>query len=562
MKTKLILIIVLLYSLVGFGQYINQNNNTNAALKKQDDRVKQQAIDNARKPNSPSSRGSNTPFVWQGSVPYLLQSKEERAADEAYRQKKIQAEKQRQQAVEDKEKERETQRIDAEFQKYSIWYNSNSSRKEEFMRQTLDQFKSQNLFTELESKISAQELFYYANINDMTNQNYKNSLAFVSKLKAATMKEPLDTLVNYVWKARLFPDFSLKYLKKLQAAYPAKKQYLEQNELLILANYFGANLTHQFDIYQYYYPKTGFELMDDNQKTDVLNRFEELETLYPEAAKKAAGRCRIGFNMFKKYAEYHHLPLKNKSSAKRSEYYIKTLETVQPIGWLPSSVWKEDTWKKVADLYLKDAAFYLQWNNRDYVKNLSVEKWLEIGNAYQINMEYVAWTLRDILSPNKFIDAYPNLTSARINEIKKRESGAEAISKDAYLIETKNEKTNGTGIYNVAIGVFFEGTLKDGNPHGQGKAYYLRNIDFDNVGDMYVGEYKNGVWQAKGTTYQTHVGDLYLGEFKNGDWNGLGKLTRINGFYKEGQFKKNQDYKVKYYNNLKTEISKEEFEKH
>jgi len=537
---KTLQFILILLSISAYSQPPKNYNDYNSQYsqdRREGQKNYEKQADLNRQPNSPTTRrSSNTPFVWQGEVPYLLKTKEEKAAYDA-------AAKQRQQVAEDKkneeresEKKRETQKSDAEFQKYSNWYDKNSSGKKEYMRQILDQFKSQNLFTELESKISAEELFYYANINDNTNQNYQNSLEFVSKLKVATMKEPLDSLVNYIWGAQLFPDFSINYLKKLQAAYPAKKEYLEKNELMILGNYFGANITDQFDTNQYYYPKSGFEMMDDKQKTEVLNRFEELESLYPEAAKQAAGRCRIGFNMFQIYAEYNSLPLKNKSSAKRTEYYIKTLETMQPKGWLPSSVWKEDTWKKVADLYLKNAAFYLQWNNPDYVKNLSTEKWLEIGNAYQIKMEYVAWAFRNILSPDKFINAYPNLTYARIYDLKKREDGDGVINKDMYLSEIKNAKPNGTGINNLVTGDFYEGSLKEGKPHGKGKAYYLYN------------------------TNRAHAGDLYVGEFKNGDWNGMGKLIIINGSYKEGQFKKNEDYKMKYYNNLKTEISKEKFE--
>jgi hypothetical protein len=257
--------------------------------------------------------------------------------------------------------------------------------------------------------------------NDKTNQDYKNALDFVSQLKSATMKEPLETLLDYIWGAKLFPDFSLKYLKKLQAAYPAKKVYLEHNELRILANYFGSNTRDQFDTYEYYYPETGFEMMDDKQQTEVLNRFEELESLYPEVAKITAGKCRIGFNIFLIYAQNHHLPLKNKSYKKRGEYYIKTLETEQPKGWLSSSVRTQEIWKEVADKYLYNAVNFLQWNNQEYLKNLTIDQWLKIGDSYQLNMEYVAWTFRNILSPDAFINTYPNLTYARINDLKKRQ---------------------------------------------------------------------------------------------------------------------------------------------
>lgn len=49
-------VLVVLFSVVSYGQYINKNNDTNAALKKQDDRAKEKALDEARKPNSSSSQ--------------------------------------------------------------------------------------------------------------------------------------------------------------------------------------------------------------------------------------------------------------------------------------------------------------------------------------------------------------------------------------------------------------------------------------------------------------------------------------------------------------------------
>jgi hypothetical protein len=544
MKVKLILSMLLLYSIAGFGQYINQYNNTNAALQKQDDRAKQKAIDDARQPNSPSKRTSNTPFVWEGPVPEFLKSKEEKAADAAY----VAEVRQREQDAYQREQERE--------QAHKDWLqriaNENAELKRNHIRYAFDIFKPQNNFTDLDIKILGEETFYFEN-KDVENKIYFKAGKFVPKLKAATMDEPLDTLVDYIWNARVFPDFSLSYLKKLQIDYPAQKSYLERNELLILANYFGTNTLFQSSALGYIYPLCGFELMDDQQKIKILDRFEELEALYPETAKTAAGECRLDFNMFYKYAT-SNLPLKNKTDAKRLDYLYKTLETVQPDRVLPAGGWRVDTWKKKADLYLRGTAMELKLIYPDFVQSLSSEKWLAISDAYQINVEYIAWAFRDEdYYDERFLKKYPNLTNARKKEFKNETDGDGVLTfknRDKYKGELKDGKPNGKGVYTSAIGEIYKGNFKDGKLSGQGKANYQKNISsIIHIGDVYEGEFENGTWQGQGTVYNDNYSKgrykyKKSGNWKNGQLDGEGETsftdnatnkTRVHkGSYKNG----------------------------
>lgn len=72
----------------------------------------------------------------------------------------------------------------------------------------------------------------------------------------------------------------------------------------------------------------------------------------------------------------------------------------------------------------------------------------------------------------------------------------------------------------------YEGELKDGKQHGQGKINW-------NSGDMYVGEWKDGKRTGQGK-YTYTSGDMYVGEWKDGKRNGQGKYTFTNGDTVEG----------------------------
>ena len=132
-------------------------------------------------------------------------------------------------------------------------------------------------------------------------KKYVTAAHSINKLIKAEQNVLLDTLIDHVWNARYFPDYSVAYLQKLQSQFPAEKSYLERNELRIMTYYFGAATKYLTPAIGFTYPLCSFEMMDDAQKIKVLNRFEELEAIYPETALKAAGECRVGFNIFYKY---------------------------------------------------------------------------------------------------------------------------------------------------------------------------------------------------------------------------------------------------------------------
>lgn len=74
-----------------------------------------------------------------------------------------------------------------------------------------------------------------------------------------------------------------------------------------------------------------------------------------------------------------------------------------------------------------------------------------------------------------------------------------------------------------------EGNWKSQKPHGQTRAEYLN-------GDVYIGEYKDGLRNGKGT-YKYKNKDEYTGEYKDGKEHGQGTFMYSNGDKYIGEFK-------------------------
>lgn len=490
-------------------------------------------------------------------IPYVLMSEAEKAA-----YNKLQQEYSNSRRVAEYEaRQREEQRVKAHNDYLQRIANENATIKRNFINDIVKLFNTS--YTKLEIQAYAEQDFYHQNSNGASGKKilFENSLIAVksiNKLKLAEPNTPLDSLVSYVWDARFFTDYSLSFLKKIQNKYPEQKSFLERNELRIMGYYFGISTPYVTSEVGYIYPLCGFELMNDEQKIKILNRFEELESLYPELAIKAAGLSRVGFNMYYKYAT-SNLILKNKTDDKRLEYLYKALATKQQNYILPPGGFKEETWKFYADQYLKGIATELKLMYPNFVQNLTTEQWLNLSDTYQMNVKYIAWAFREDDKDKNYLKKYPNLKNALKDEFKKEEDGEGSITfenRDTYKGDIKNGKPNGQGKLTTATGNTFEGNFKNGALHGKGKAYYKNDVTFTNgknsagfkffAGDIYDGDYNNGLREGKGTLYNTDRKTKYVGDWKNDEKDGEGEETFITnalllpntykGGFKEGRY--------------------------
>ena len=85
---------------------------------------------------------------------------------------------------------------------------------------------------------------------------------------------------------------------------------------------------------------------------------------------------------------------------------------------------------------------------------------------------------------------------------------------DLYEGEFQNGTFNGQGTYTSARGEKYIGEYKDGKHHGRGTYTFV-------AGDKYAGEYRDGNLNGQGT-YTFANGSKYIGEHKDGKFNGHG----------------------------------------
>ncbi len=530
-KLGLLLILFVTYNPC-FAQY--NNYDWNKAAENQIRKANQAYID-ARRNTKTTKTNSGNISVTPQSTPYWMMSREEKAA---YDKESAEAKQQWQQRQYEAA-QREQDRKDADLRYKQAWEKYYVDLKNSNVQQTINALGN-SLITTFDRTIYAEEIF---NVQQEKDEVKKQILYDDYMVSARALKnwdlykntKPYDTLIRYAWNAALFPDNANTMLKEIQKKFPAETEYIEKLELNILPYYFGRNTRYQTLSNNYKYPNCGYELMDDNRKAALLNRFEELDSKYHSIALRNAGLCRVGFNPYFLYATTN-LKLAKKTDAKRLAYLNYVFISPEPNRVLPKGGFTETTWKYFADKLLRPAALELRQLYPTFIDELTSVEWDEISKASQINIEYIAWAFREDDNDKKYLKRYPNLKNALNDEFKKEEDGEGTITfenRDTYKGEIKNGKPNGEGKLTTATGNIFEGSFKNGVLHGKGKAYYKNDVMFKNgpnsagfkffAGDRYEGDYDNGLREGKGTLYNKERGTKYVGDWKNDKEDGEGE---------------------------------------
>jgi hypothetical protein len=550
---KKLAVLLILFSF--YNPCIAQYNNYdwNKAAENQIRKANQAYIDARVNTKTTKTYGSNSPSTPQ-STPYWMMSREEKAT---YDKQSAEAKQQWLQRQWDAA-QREQDRKDADLRYKQAWEKYYVDLKRSRVQQITNQFANTH-FTNIDYTIYAEEAFFYEQLKDADkmkrfNEQYvkaANSTRYWLKHKNSL---PYDSLIHYTSIAAFFPDYANIMLKEIKEKFPQKNENLEKLELEILSYYFGRNTRYQTLANDYKYPSCGYELMDDNRKVVLLNRFEELDSKYHSIALLNAGLCRIGFNPYFLYAT-SSLALTNKSNAKRLAYLNYVFISPEPDRVLPKGGFAETTWKYFADKLLRPAAIELKQLYPTFIEELSPVEWDEISKASQLNIEYIAWAFREDDNDKKYLKRYPNLKNALNDEFKKEEDGEGTITfenRDTYKGEIKNGKPNGEGKLTTATGNIFEGTFKNGALHGKGKAYYKNDVTFKNgpnsagfkffAGDRYEGDFDNGLREGKGTLNNKERGTSYVGDWKNDKEHGEGEQIFITNSLKlpntyKGSFK-------------------------
>ena len=102
---------------------------------------------------------------------------------------------------------------------------------------------------------------------------------------------------------------------------------------------------------------------------------------------------------------------------------------------------------------------------------------------------------------------------------------------------------DGQGVYHYD-GHRYEGSWKDGMPHGQDTVYYANTTRFEGEwknyftdGDRYIGEFRDGQRHGQGIVYYLD-GRRYEGQLQGGEKDGLGVLYgKRGGIARQGRWK-------------------------
>lgn len=100
-----------------------------------------------------------------------------------------------------------------------------------------------------------------------------------------------------------------------------------------------------------------------------------------------------------------------------------------------------------------------------------------------------------------------------------------------YKGQVKEGKKEGCGVWICDKNVFIGNFIED-ERYGKGMCLYAE-------GDVYDGEWENGVFNGKGT-YKLNDGEMFVGEFMGGEYHGEGVLSFCNGDRYEGNFAHDQ----------------------
>lgn len=110
-----------------------------------------------------------------------------------------------------------------------------------------------------------------------------------------------------------------------------------------------------------------------------------------------------------------------------------------------------------------------------------------------------------------------------------KSSKQSSVAGKANAIEIKFKTRHFYQNKTYSDGRVYEGELKDGAPHGQGKMTWPN-------GSFYNGSWRNGQIDGHGEYHSTNDGTIYVGEFEENARYGKGKYTWPDGSYYNGDF--------------------------
>lgn len=180
---------------------------------------------------------------------------------------------------------------------------------------------------------------------------------------------------------------------------------------------------------------------------------------------------------------------------------------------------KEDEWFK-SNIYIFRGEFSRVFSilQDSLLKNKDILPHQEIEESEQLK---IIINYEDDMYPFELVICVPKHVSEngpledRINSLEYQVSNLKRL-----LYEKREKITNENKIYNEVGNLIYEGSMKNGKRHGQGKEYCGTKNTL-----LYEGEFKDGYYEGQGTTYPD-------GCINSGKIN----ISKMTGNFKEGLF--------------------------
>ncbi len=489
-----------LINLIAFAQPTSLTNNASYGQ-----RYQEQLENNTAKPNAPSNSGARITY---NAGATNLEMFEKGYYNKVYNrqvQERVDAIKfKERQEVEKKiaEKKELEDRVRSNY-----LYNKELKQQREVTLTTKTPLYENGFSITADEAREVAEIQYYFQYNgsEFPYDDYEAASKFLYRCRSNIDLLGFDSLMTLVWQGNRYAETAINCIDKLRKKFPQKIDSLDKAELRTMVNYFGGYRPYFYDTYDNNYPYPIINKMTDSETKNLFTRFKILSDKYPSIAQDIAGITRVDCNPFS-------LMVVKKDILKISETDIfeackKALYTNYSSN-LKSYV-KKDDWPNYVFTRIWKVAEWLVKNKMDYVNSLTISDWLNIKNAQNVGLEFFK-------EPFK-----------KFNETSNQFEYPFTALNDAINGATIGGKKINSNTYKYDDGTTYVGEFKNEIFEGKGTITYAD-------GEKYTGDFVNYQFDGIGT-YVWKDGGRYEGEYKNGQRQGIGKR-----FYKDGSIYKGQ----------------------
>jgi hypothetical protein len=173
--------------------------------------------------------------------------------------------------------------------------------------------------------------------------------------------------------------------------------------------------------------------------------------------------------------------------------------------------------------------FYTMGKFDDVVQHITNHSLASLEKSWKANLELIYTTASITVKGKLFIEDNSWYEGEIKNGLQHGQGKYYSKGKLIYTGGFKDGKFDGQGILYFINGSIYKGNMKDGKSNGYGKYYWLE-------GDRYEGNFVDDQFEGQGSYFWKN-GDMYVGEWKAGKRNGQGVVKTADGSTYPGLYK-------------------------